>query len=596
MVVFGLDFGTTFSTLALATEVEYILLKQSDSAYIPTALFLPSSNVTDAYYGYDAEYANRSGIPGWFFKDLKRWVGCTEKSVSEYIDKLSPSYSVKTTNLGNSAASTVMLTPYGQREPPYFNLPDLIALYIKCICADGERAFGVKCTGCVCSVPAGYNTLQRAFTEACVLLSSYVCVYILNEPSAAALASAPHLEPSDKRLMVYDFGGGTFDVSAVTVAKSTFVVKASGGDMTLGGRDVDRALSDALKKRVGSDYPGEIDVTALKEALSTQHQAVKFEIPKGVGYASTLVDMDLLRELSAPFINRTIDILEKTRTKAGFLKSDEVKLVVVGGSSTLPGLKEALTKVQGVVGVVNLADHRAAVACGCALYARGISTDNSVLMVDCATSNISISSYRGDSIVVIPAGSPIPFDGEREIEMLNATATSTYNARLFEGNFMKCAYNELIYSKTIELRSLGVVAQQPTSAKLKLLTKIDSVGKISFSIVGPSGVPHFVQGKPHYDLSGLKGPQRNVVKLNAKLKKETRLLLAATINGVCRQTYPLFKLQLEEVLKSEVVDNDTTLLRVVPYITSEYLNVADSRMGELVSGRLRGTDVESIPF
>nr|ABO15357.1 heat shock protein 70-like protein [Raspberry leaf mottle virus] len=595
MVVFGLDFGTTFSTVSVLVGRDACLLLQCGSAYIPTTLFFPEST-TNVYYGYDADFMHRSKAKGAYFRDLKRWVGCNSSNIGDYRAKLHPSYEVDLRNVGDSEMHTVALTPYNGGKA-WYPLPDLIGLYVKCILSDAEKAFQTQCSGVICSVPAGYNSVQRAFTEQSVSRGGYPCVYMLNEPSAAALSSLPRLKPEDHRLLVYDFGGGTFDVSAVTVNGTTFVVKGSGGDMNLGGRDIDRALSDHLKSLVSAPVDWEIDVTSLKEALCSQPDSIMYNIPiQGNHEVKVELRSSDLLKISQPFVARTIKILQDVMVKAKFV-NEPSKVVVVGGSSKLPGLEGSLLSIKGVSAVVPLPDHRAAVSLGCALYSNCLSDSHSLLMVDCATKSISIPRYDGASIVVIPAGSPIPFDGERTIGMMGCSKTAHYNARLFEGDYNLCAYNDLIYSAEVPISSLGVQSATPISVNLVLTTKIDSVGKISFSIKGPSGVSVPVQGRAHYDFSTLPPLKSVVVRLSSTDKDLASLVLALTQEIEARNDLHQYLDKLNSAIVTPSLSlEDHGKAGTFPTLTNGRVAKSRACMGKVIPKLLRGTNVLVLPL
>ncbi|ADV40936.1 HSP70, partial [Carnation necrotic fleck virus] len=475
MVVFGLDFGTTFSTLSVLKNNEVFLLRQQDSSYIPTYVFSFEES-REVAYGYDAETYNlKSNIKGSFFRDLKRWVGCNEDNFARYYNKLQPSYSVNLTSFGQSLKQTVKLKAFNKQGAYTYALPDLIASFVRCIIKDGEDVFKTPCSGVVCSVPAAYNSVQRSFMMECVTLSGYNCLHIINEPSSAAFSASSSLSADDTFCLVYDFGGGTFDVSGVSVRNNTFVVRSSGGDMNLGARDVDRTLVEMVYGRTSShevDYT--LDVSSLKEKLSTLATPIEYPVPVKDSFEYIMVSPEDLSRVIAPFIQRTVKITTEVYQKflraveptkrVGEKMSSESKcvLVAVGGSSYLPVLSNILTSIPYVKRVIELHDARAAVSIGCAMYSLCLSENSPMLLVDCAAHNLSIPDYKLESIALVPAGAPIPFSGRRTISLQNAAATSTYKASLFEGDRIKCMQNELVYSSTITLSDIGVTSQVAT--------------------------------------------------------------------------------------------------------------------------------------
>nr|ACM49866.1 p65 protein [Citrus tristeza virus] len=594
MVLLGLDFGTTFSTVAMATSSELVILKQSNSSYIPTCLFL-HADPNSVSYGYDAEYLAASGGPGSFYKDLKRWVDCTEKNYQSYLHKLSPSYKVIVKEFGAKSMPVPYISPLNNDLGLSVALPSLIALYTKSILSDAERVFNVSCTGVICSVPAGYNTLQRAFTQQSVSLSGYSCVYIINEPSAAAYSTLPKLSSADKYLAVYDFGGGTFDVSIVSVRLPTFAVRSSGGDMNLGGRDIDRKLSDKIYELADFLPQKELNVSSLKEALSLQTDPVKYTVTN-YGISETVsIDQTTLREIASVFITRTVDILTQVKVKSSVPESQSLKLVVVGGSSYLPGLLDTLETVPFVSGIIPVEDARTAVARGCALYSECLDGRSKALLIDCITHHLSVTTFSADSVVVAAAGSPIPFEGERKLTLRKCVSTSNYQARMFEGDYEKVFRNERIYAASVSLFTLGVNWRLPNDVEMTLVTRVDSMGKVEFYPKGPSGELVNVQGTSHYDYVGMPRPTRKLLRLSDYNVNSAALVLALTLTREKREKFllrTLFDALLADLRKTASLSEYS---KKYP-ITRNDVDVVSSRMGIVVSKVLRGSDLERIPL
>ncbi|AYA58349.1 HSP70h [Blackcurrant leafroll-associated virus 1] len=508
MVLFGLDFGTTFSSVCVYNDGDIFMFKQNDSGYIPTSIFLPDAS-KDIKFGYDAELAFKRKLKGLYYRDLKRWVGCCEDNLDTYVKKLKPSYAVHLMHYGDGTLQTVSIDEYGG-QAVNMRVPDAIAAYVRCILSAAEKAFGIECTGVVCSVPAGYNTIQRTFTQECVSLSGYHCSRIINEPSGAALSSIYDLEEEDRQLLVYDFGGGTFDVSAVYRVDQTFTVGASNGDMNLGGRDVDRAFSDMIKSRANCHASGNIEVAYLKECLSKETEAIRFHFElEGEAY-DVHVSQEDLKMVAAPFIRRTVTLLEEVVKLAGFTGERNTTLVVVGGSSYLPGLHEELKKFLVVRKIVPIPDPRGSVAIGCALYADSMQSPNGLLLVDCASQSIGIADYRCKMMRVCAAGSPIPYVGEKQIMLVDTGPTSTFTIAMFEGDSEHCRKCTRVFVSDVNLKKLGVT-HNVARFDVTVLTEVDSLGVIKCYLKGGNGILVDTESKPHYDFKGCNRPSRRVL-------------------------------------------------------------------------------------
>nr|WIL96193.1 HSP70h [Carrot closterovirus 3] len=539
MVFYGLDFGTTYSSISVLKNGEVYMLKQQNSPYIPTYLFMYEGSARVSY-GYDAETLyTRGDTQGSFYRDLKRWVGCHSKNFSVFKDKLKPQYSVDLVDVGVSDMSTVKLGSYNYRGKLSFTLPDLIASFVRCIVKDAEACFETLCTGVICSVPANYNSCQRSFMLECVSLSGYDCKHIINEPSAAAFSAASSLKPTDTFVLVYDFGGGTFDVSGVSVRNGTFGVRASGGDMNLGGRDVDRKFIERIYEKAGETIPDySIDVSSLKEKLSSVCSSIVYQIPTRTGFKKVEVTVGDLSEIVVPFVQRSIDIMNDiyykyvasvTSTPKDSTSTGKRKCVLqaVGGSSYLPGLKGLLSNVPYVDRVIDVSDARFAVAAGCAMYSLCLTPDSPMLLIDCASHHLSIPSFRCESIVLVPAGAPIPFSGRRQISLMNSTCNSTYKAILFEGDYLKCPLNERIYSSTVQMKELGETSVARRTCNITIELDVSSVGTVKFKIIGDKGKEVVIGKDRVFDFSTCHKPSREIADLFSCISD--RVLLSLTL-------------------------------------------------------------------
>lgn len=605
MTIFGLDFGTTYSTISVLKDGSVYCYKQQDSPYVPTSIYMYHEHMTSAIGG-DAELllsTHPSG--GSYFKDLKRWVGCSDNNYDEYVSKLKPHYSVTLGKFGSGSRQVPVLSPFNKGGKLSLFLPSLIAAYVKILVELASTEFSVHCTGVICSVPAAYNSSQRVFTMESINLSGYKCLHIINEPSAAAFSAATRLVPSDEFALVYDFGGGTFDVSGVSVRNNTFVVRASGGDMNLGGRDVDKAFADSLYSKAGLSPNYEEDLAPLKESLSLHGGSVRYTLTDKNGKSQELlVNPSDVTTVVVPFIERTVRIMTNTYSK--FLKSvaeedssrslsRKCVLVVVGGSSYLPGLKGVLKAVPFVDRIIDLPDPRSAVSAGCSLYSMCLAHNSPMLLVDCASHFLSIPGYNCEALPVVPAGAPIPFNGEKAISLMSASANTIYTASLYEGDNPKTALNTLVYEGVVNLRSLGYNDTRPKKVDLIITTKVTSIGTVSFFVSLRGGNPVQIGGSSTFSFSKEKAPVRSSADLSiySEIRASVTLALTRTVRSRSRLT--------DEEKNRLVLDTSPT--EDLRAIVARYSGKDDAStdfselyMGKFVPKILRGTKVHRIPL
>lgn len=177
MVLFGLDFGTTFSSLAVLKDGVVYLVKQQNSAYLPTYLLLSETKNTVSY-GYDAESDSAKSASSSFFRDLKRWVGCDEGNLETYKAKLKPHYLVELGSYGSGDKQCVFLREFTGVAIKPQPLAELIARFVQCFVRTAEELLNCTCTGLICSVPqitTAYNVCSRKAAFLFQVTDAFTC-------------------------------------------------------------------------------------------------------------------------------------------------------------------------------------------------------------------------------------------------------------------------------------------------------------------------------------------------------------------------------------------------------------------------------------
>nr|UFQ72702.2 heat shock protein 70h [Grapevine leafroll-associated virus 2] len=599
MVVFGLDFGTTFSTVCVYKDGRVFSFKQNNSAYIPTYLYLFSDS-NHMTFGYEAEsLMSNLKVRGSFYRDLKRWVGCDSSNLDEYLDRLKPHYSVRLIKIGSGLNETVSIGSFGGTVRSEAHLPGLIALFIKAIVGCAENAFACTCTGIICSVPANYDSVQRNFTDQCVSLSGYQCVYMINEPSAAALSVCNSIGRKSANLAVYDFGGGTFDVSIISYRNNTFVVRASGGDLNLGGRDVDRAFLTHLFSLTSLEPDLTLDISNLKESLSKTDAEIVYTLRGIDGRKEDVrVNKNILTSVMLPYVNRTLKILDSTLKSyaRSMNESAQIKcdLVLIGGSSYLPGLADVLKKHRSVDRVLRVSDPRAAVAVGCALYSSCLSGSGGLLLVDCAAHTVAIADRSCHQIICAPAGAPIPFSGSMPLYLARANKNSQREIAVFEGEYVKCPKNRKICGANVKFFDIGVTSTSYEPVTFYMDFSISSVGAISFVVRGPEGKQVSLTGTPAYNFSSVALGSRSVRELHISLNNKVFLGLLLHRKADRRILFT----KDEAIRYTESIDIVDVLKEYKSYAASALPPDEDVEplLGKSVQKVLRGSRLEEIPL
>ncbi|KAF2894043.1 hypothetical protein ILUMI_12130 [Ignelater luminosus] len=285
-----------------------------------------------------------------------------------------------------------------------------------------EARMNEKITRCVVTVPAYFNDAQRQATKDAATIAGFATVNVINEPTAAALAFSHQNKKDYKRnILVYDFGGGTFDISIVTIGRGKCEVKVTKGDCHLGGTDIDMKLVNFIKEDYSVKYGTDIisnDVSErrlkstcekLKKKLSAQFNA-NIEITElsepGKDYIGSLTRVRL-EQLNETLFEKTLTILDQCIQDSGLNKTDIDEVVLVGGSSKIPKIQEMLQNYFGSDKINKGVNPDEAVAYGAAIHAANLAGDKNEV-VDVTSLSLGTNTYGDLMSIIIPNNTPIP--------------------------------------------------------------------------------------------------------------------------------------------------------------------------------------------
>jgi molecular chaperone DnaK len=350
--IIGIDLGTTNSAVAIMEGGVPKIIENLEGARTTPSVVSVSKN-GDRTVG---AVAKRQAVmnPKDTIYGVKRYMGheFTDKEVSDDVGRVS--YEVK-----KGANNGVLVNIGGKDMRP----EEISAMILQKIKADVEAKTGEKITEAVITVPAYFNDAQRQATKDAGAIAGLDVKRIINEPTAAALAYG-FTEKAHAKLAVYDFGGGTFDISILEMGDGVVEVKATGGDSHLGGRDIDieivSYIKDQFKKETGIDLSSDslamqrLDEAAekAKHELSTQVESKIFlpyisvgaEGPKNLDVTLTRAQLE---NIARSFVERSIKITEQTLKDSGISKEDINEIIMVGGQTRMPMIVEAVKNLFG---------------------------------------------------------------------------------------------------------------------------------------------------------------------------------------------------------------------------------------------------------
>ena len=302
---------------------------------------------------------------------------------------------------------------------------DISAMILTKLKNDAESYLGEKVTEAVITVPAYFSDAQKQATKDAGKIAGLDVKRIINEPTAASLAYGLDKEEGSHKILVYDLGGGTFDVSILELGDGVFEVLATNGDTRLGGDDFDEALlnymADTFAKENGVDLRADkMAHQRLKEAAEKAKKELSSATTTNINLPFITVtadgplhmNMDITRakfeQLTAHLVERTIEPMNKAMRDAGVTNSDIAKVILVGGSTRIPAVQEAVKRVTGKEPFKGINPDEC-VAVGAAIQAGVLTGEvHDVLLLDVTPLSLSIETLGGVATKLIERNTTIP--------------------------------------------------------------------------------------------------------------------------------------------------------------------------------------------
>jgi molecular chaperone DnaK len=413
MKILGIDLGTTYSAMAVVEGGEPKIIENVEGNRTTPSIVALSKN-GERLVGLLAKRQSVTNPKNTIFS-VKRLIGrrFTDKTVQ--YDKTWLSYDIK------EGANGGVEIKMGDR---WYKPEEISAMVLQKLKADAEAKLGEKIEEAVITVPAYFDDSQRQATKNAGEIAGFKVRLILNEPTAAALAYGLN-KKKNEQIIVYDFGGGTFDISILEVSEDVIEVKGTGGDTHLGGDDFDKRIIDYLvseyKKQQGVDISKDpLALQRLKEAAErAKHElSTTLETEINLPYITTDASgpkhflMKLTRakleELVGDLIDKSIKLVDETLKEAGFKPQDIEQVVLVGGQTRMPAIQEAVKKFFGKEPHKEVNPDEV-VAAGAAIQAGILQGEvKDVLLLDVTPLSLSIETLGGIATPMIPKNTTIP--------------------------------------------------------------------------------------------------------------------------------------------------------------------------------------------
>jgi molecular chaperone DnaK len=411
--ILGIDLGTTNSAMAIVEAGEPKILENHEGNRT-TPSVVAVSKTGERLVGLLAKRQTVVNPKNTIFS-VKRLIGRNFDDKEVQRDKTWLPFDIQ-----KSATGGVEI----KMSDKWYKPEEISAMILAKLKADAEAKLGEKIEEAVITVPAYFDDSQRQATKNAGEIAGFKVRRIINEPTAAALAYGLNKKKNEK-IVVYDFGGGTFDISVLEVGDDTVEVKSTGGDTHLGGDDFDRKIMEYLvaeyKKQEGVDISKDtLAVQRLKEgAERAKHElSTAFETEINLPYITSdtsgpkhfLLKMTRakLEELVKAEIDKSMELVKKTVNEAGLKISDIDEVVMVGGQTRMPAIQEAVKNLFGKEAHKGINPDEV-VAVGAAVQAGIFQGDvKDVLLLDVTPLTLGIETLGGIATPVIEKNTTIP--------------------------------------------------------------------------------------------------------------------------------------------------------------------------------------------
>jgi len=607
----GIDLGTTNSLIAtVRSGMSTVLQDDFGHALLPSVVrYMPNGEIV---VGHEAQ-AHQSEDPVNTVISVKRFMG---RNLNDITNKAHIPYRFVEGTDSATTRSLQLQTRAGLKTPV-----EISAEILKTLKARAEKSLGGELVGAVITVPAYFDDAQRQATKDAARLAGLNVLRLLNEPTAAAVAYGLD-NAAEGTFVIYDLGGGTFDVSILRLSKGVFEVLATNGDAALGGDDFDHRIYcwvlDQVRAANENFSPLTEEDTRLlltkarqaKEWLTDNFEAqIVCKLGNGILVDVTLTAPQLV-EVTEHLVSKTLSPTRKAMRDAKLGIEDINGVVLVGGATRMPHIRHAVQEYFKQEPLTNL-DPDKVVALGAAIQANilaGNKSDDDLLLLDVTPLSLGLETMGGLVEKVIHRNSTLPIARAQEFTTYKDGQTAM-SIHVVQGE--RDLVSDCRSLARFELR--GIPPMAAGAARIRVTFTVDADGLLSVSAREQStDIEAHIAVKPSYGLT--EDEITNMLKASfnsAEADKKARMLaearvdagaiigsisaaLAADSNLISAEEVKAIEAEIQKLQQLAAADDATAIHQAVDALNHATEAFAAARMDASVSRALAGKHLENL--